>query len=540
MVLFVYFLYVATASLLTEKSTRRMYRSPIHTVPLHSVLDYPDAKDTLYDSANKIFQPSVENATGPIFRSSLRGNGVVPHYEGNAFVQTSGPRTPDGQSTAFVQTHSIVHASQLARLRMHQKEVAERVAREAALKRQAEEAEREAEIQREGEEAAASEGARSERARRSWIVDVNGVIPLTNLRDSQYVGPIGVGTKPDGNPESMINVVFDTGSTNLWIASTLCSSSECKSRNQYDAHKSNTYARPNIPVHLDITFGTGELRGPQGIDYFHVGPYVVKNQTFGMIEDEIGEVFEEIPFEGILGLAFPSMSARHVTPFFDNVMQQNVLFGHNEISFYMTKMPDTTSAVFFGGVDDRFFQGDILYFPVTQEHYWSIDIIDFKVGDVSHVNFLEYKSSGPRVSKLILDTGTTYFTAPPGLFAKITDRLPSTNCAEVHKYPSLHYILRDVDNVVHDITVPPEVYMVSTYGDGWCDLSFMEIPVPDQYGPAFIFGEVFMREWYTVYNRGTGSEGTATVGFAKAHAPGRGVTDAIKQRNSATRWMRKQ
>ena len=33
----------------------------------------------------------------------------------------------------------------------------------------------------------------------------------------------------------------------------------------------------------------------------------------------IRKVFEEIPFEGILGLAFPSMSARHVTPFFDNV-----------------------------------------------------------------------------------------------------------------------------------------------------------------------------------------------------------------------------
>ena len=30
----------------------------------------------------------------------------------------------------------------------------------------------------------------------------------------------------------------------------------------------------------------------QGIDYFHVGPYVVKNQTFGMIEDEIGEVYK--------------------------------------------------------------------------------------------------------------------------------------------------------------------------------------------------------------------------------------------------------
>jgi hypothetical protein len=264
----------------------------------------------------------------------------------------------------------------------------------------------------------------------------------------------------------------------------------------------------------------------------------VKNQTFGMIQDEVGEVFQEIPFEGILGIAFPSMSARHVKPFFDNVMEQNVLHGHNEISFYMTKMPDRTSAVFFGGVDDRFFKGDIVYFPVTQEHYWSVDIIDFKVGDVSHVDFLEYKSSGPRVSKLILDTGTTYFTAPPGLYSKITDRLPSTDCSKVDKYPPLHYILKDVDGEVHDITVPPSVYMVSTYGDGWCDLSFMEIPVPDEFGPAFIFGEVFMREWYTVYSRGAGKPGEAMVGFALAQAPPTEVTDKIREENSATAWRK--
>ena len=40
--------------------------------------------------------------------------------------------------------------------------------------------------------------------------------------------------------------------------------------------------------------------------------YVVKNQTFALIEEEVGQVFEEIPFEGILGLAFPSMSAHGV------------------------------------------------------------------------------------------------------------------------------------------------------------------------------------------------------------------------------------
>jgi len=358
------------------------------------------------------------------------------------------------------------------------------------------------------------------------------VTRLSSL-DSQYVGPIGVGSsKGMDKPQALINVVFDTGSTNLWISSSLCQSDDCQSRAAFNPDKSVTYTSPNVPVHLDITFGTGELKGPQGIDYFRVGPYTVKNQTFGLIQDEVGEVFHEIPFEGILGLAFPSMSAHGVNPFFDTVMSQNVLNGHNEISFFMTKLPHQGSAVFFGGVDDRFFAGEINYFPVNQQHYWSCDLLDFRIGDVSHTNFLEFKNSGPRVSKLILDSGTTYFTAPPGLFQKVMDRLPSTKCDEVDKYPSLHYIMKDVDGQTHDIEIPPHVYMVSTYDDGWCDLSFMEIPVPEQYGPAFIFGEVFMREWYTVFNRGAGAGALPMIGFAKAKQPAQEALDGIKGENA--------
>jgi hypothetical protein len=49
---------------------------------------------------------------------------------------------------------------------------------------------------------------------------------------------------------------------------------------------------------LDIEFGTGELRGTQGVDDFHVGPFTVKKQTFGLIQEEIGDAFHTIPFEG--------------------------------------------------------------------------------------------------------------------------------------------------------------------------------------------------------------------------------------------------
>jgi len=350
----------------------------------------------------------------------------------------------------------------------------------------------------------------------TYTVAPDGIIPLINLRDSQYVGPIGVGTLADGSPQSQINVVFDTGSTNLWISSSLCKREVCRERNKFNPSKSVSFVSKDSP-NLDITFGTGELKGPQGDDAFSVGPYRVVNQTFALIEDEIGSIFSQIPFEGILGLAFPSMAAEGHMPFFDNVMRQDVLKGRNEFSFYFTKLPTQASAVFFGGVDDRFYEGPIHMFPVTQTHYWSLTLKDFLIGNDSYATVPEesYYNAGVKVSKLIADTGTTYFTAPPGIADKILNVLKSTECSQIDNYPNLTYKLVDQFGADFDLVVPPSVYMVGT-GSTFCEPAFMEIPVPSAYGPAFLLGEVFMRHWHTTFDRGDGSPGSAFIGFAPA------------------------
>jgi pepsin A len=247
-----------------------------------------------------------------------------------------------------------------------------------------------------------------------------------------------------------------------------------------------------------------------------------------MIEHEIGSIFSQIPFEGILGMAFPSMAADNHTPFFDNVMQQNVLQGRNEFSFFFTKLPNKASAIFFGGVDNRFYEGKIRMFPVVQPHYWAIQLADFLIGNTSYAmddtvsffeNFYDHKDSSKptpkKIDKLIVDTGTTYFTAPSGLTSKILRLLPGARCDDIKSYPNITYKLIDEEGSPYDLVVPPSVYMVTDDGD-WCEPAFMAIDVPSQYGPALLLGEVFMRHWHTTFDRGDGSDGSAFVGFALA------------------------
>merc|ERR1719359_199570 len=84
----------------------------------------------------------------------------------------------------------------------------------------------------------------------------------TALEDmkTEYIGSIGVGTDHEGKAQFEARVVFDTGSTNLWVASILCKEFPCNTdRGQefYDPHKSLTQeAFVGSDGDIDIQFGT--------------------------------------------------------------------------------------------------------------------------------------------------------------------------------------------------------------------------------------------------------------------------------------------
>ncbi|KAM9320198.1 cathepsin E [Gastrophryne carolinensis] len=324
--------------------------------------------------------------------------------------------------------------------------------------------------------------------------------PLSNYMDTEYFGEISIGTPPQ-----QFTVIFDTGSSNLWVPSIYCTSSACLEHNRFSPSLSSTYIPDGEPFY--IQYGTGNLTGILGIDYVTVQGITVQNQTFAESVSEPGSTFQDANFDGILGLAYPELAVDNCIPVFDNMMAQNLvelpLFG-----VFLNRNPDSSDGgeLVFGGFDSTRFSGQLNWVPVTVQGYWQILVDTFQTSD----GMLSFCNGG---CQAIVDTGTSLITGPTADIEQLQNYLGFTNTdgqfgVSCSYLSQMLYVTFTINGLAY--TLSPEQYTLPDEG-GYCASGFQGMDIPPPSGPLWILGDVFIGQFYSVFDRGNNRVGFAPV-----------------------------
>merc|ERR1719410_2404199 len=207
-------------------------------------------------------------------------------------------------------------------------------------------------------------------------------IAISDYQNAQFFGPIKVGGQS-------FEVVFDTGSANLWVPGKACGFTTCWMHPRYDKSKSTAYEKDGREY--KVQYGSGPVEGVFSKDTVTVGGIDVKGQLFAEVSKvsfgPLNIAFAAGKFDGLLGLGFKSISQYQIPTPFEAMIDQK-LIDESVFAFYLQK--------------DESQQGELVDVPLTSETYWEVSLDSMKYGSA-------VVSSS---AKAIIDSGTSLLAGP--------------------------------------------------------------------------------------------------------------------------------
>eukprot|EP00922_Rhytidocystis_sp_ex-Travisia-forbesii_P001098 GHVS01001563.1.p1 GENE.GHVS01001563.1~~GHVS01001563.1.p1 ORF type:complete len:351 (+),score=46.15 GHVS01001563.1:1-1053(+) len=332
------------------------------------------------------------------------------------------------------------------------------------------------------------------------------IIDIQDYQNAQYYGDIGVGA---GGMK--FTVIFDTGSSNLWIPSRDCAKS-CGAHNKYDHTSSNSY-EPNGKS-FTLKYGSGPVSGYLSKDRLMVGDVTVADYTFGEVTDAkgLGLAYMMGKFDGILGLGWPGLAIDSVEPVFTAMVRLG-LVPDSKFAFYLGQHDGEVGELVLGGYDAKHYSGSITWVPLISETYWQIALGDVQIGG----------ASVSKVRKAIVDSGTSFMAGPTEEVKALATKLGAKpfflnpnqftiSCSAIKNLPTIDFV---IGGSVYSLQAEQYIVKVSPIPVVPCLLAFTGIDIGGPNGPLWILGDVFMRRYYSIFDYG-GKQ----MGFALSNTGG--------------------
>jgi len=314
-------------------------------------------------------------------------------------------------------------------------------------------------------------------------------VVINDYQNAQFFGPIKVGGQE-------FQVIFDTGSANVWVPGKACGFLTCWMHPRYDESKSSTYEKDGREY--SVQYGSGPVEGFFSKDTVTVGDIDVKGQPFAEVSKvsfgPLNIAFAAGKFDGLLGLGFKSISQYNIPTPFESMVDQK-LVDESVFAFYLQEDASTQGELVFGGIDENHYTGDLVDVPLTSESYWEVSLDAMKFGGDAVI-------SSPQ--KAIIDSGTSLLAGPKDAVGALAQKVGATSvmgkeyvidCSKKASLPNLEVTLGG-----KSFELSPNDYVLEVSGQ--CLFAFVGIDVPPPRGPLWIMGDIFMRKYYCVFDYG--------------------------------------
>jgi hypothetical protein len=247
---------------------------------------------------------------------------------------------------------------------------------------------------------------------------------------------------------------------------------------------------------ITVTFGTGEISGVFLQDDVCIG-HLCTNVKLVAATEETDDPFTSFNFDGVLGLALPEMAQGPDFSLVDQLIHGGAL-KKSLFSVFLSDSDMEGSEITFGDIKEERMASPMFWQPVSRNTgYWQVQIKDITIN-----NKREHLCNDCQVA---VDTGTSQLAGPTDVINELATRLNvKYDCSNYKQLPDLGFVMGD-----HILNLKPQDYVDK--GNGGCEVTLMPLDVPPPNGPLFVFGDPFLRKYYTAYDRANNR-----VGFAAA------------------------
>ncbi|KAF7537654.1 hypothetical protein G7054_g3517 [Neopestalotiopsis clavispora] len=321
--------------------------------------------------------------------------------------------------------------------------------------------------------------------------------------DSEYLCPVQIGTPPQ-----TLNLDFDTGSSDLWVFSSLTPTAQVAGQTVYSPEDSST-AQELTGNTWSITYGDGSSSsGSVFMDSVSVGGITVENQAVEVAEKVSSSFTSRASTDGLLGLAFSDLNT--VTPnqqktFFDNAMSElaSPLFTAN------LKQAEAGNYNF-GFIDPTEYTGDITFIPVNaSQGFWQFEAAGYRIDNGTAV-------SAPHVA--IADTGTTLLFVPDAIaaayYGAVDGAVNDVTGAGGYTYPcstslpDFTALIGDYEALIPGSIIPFAPVDGNTFEDA--TTCFGGLQATPSGLPFSIYGDTFLKAQFVVFHGGNQQLGFAS------------------------------